>query len=162
MDGVDRPDTQRNGIRDSPVDRLTVPDAADLLGVTQSAVRKRIQRGTIAWDKDEEGRIFVYVDPSEVSPETGEDTSRDTAAGQSRDELLDVYREQVDFLRRELERKDAILMSLTQRIPELEPAQEPRETPVSASGERGGTDVPPEQEKRSSWWHRVFGLENIA
>ena len=157
MNGVDRVDTQGNGRRDGPVDRLTVPAAADLLGVTQSAVRKRIQRGTIPWDKDEEGRIFVYVDPSEVSPETDEDTSRDTAVGQSRDGLLEVYREQVDFLRRELERKDAILMSLTQRIPELEPAREPRESDVSASDGPVEGDVPPEQDKPvSGWWRRLF------
>ena len=131
-----------NGREDSPVDRVTVPEAADLLGVTQSAVRKRIQRGTIPWDKDEEGRIFVYVDPSDAGPETDKDTSRDTAAGQSLDELLEVYREQVDFLRRELERKDTIIMSLTQRIPELEPVQEPREAP--------------EQEQRRSWLSRFF------
>jgi hypothetical protein len=163
MDGVDNVDTQSNGREDSPVDRMTVPAAADLLGVTQSAVRKRIQRGTIPSDKDEEGRIFVYVDPSEASPETGEDTSRDTAAGQSRDELLAVYREQVDFLRRELERKDAILMSLTQRIPELEASPEPRESPASASEERTGTQTPSgnqSQEKRPSWWRRFFGLEH--
>jgi excisionase family DNA binding protein len=147
-----------NGGRDGPVDRITVTEAADLLGVTQSAIRKRIQRGTIPWDKDEEGRIFVYVDPSEASSETAEDKSRDTAEGQSRDELLEVYREQVDFLRRELERKDAILLSLTQRIPELDAASEPRESGVSASEGRGGADdVPPEPEKPVSWWRRLFG-----
>ena len=142
MDRIDGAHAEGNGREDSPVDRVTVPEAADLLGVTQSAVRKRIQRGTIPWDKDEEGRIFVYVDPSDAGPETGEDTSRDTAAGQSLDELLEVYREQVDFLRRELERKDTIIMSLTQRIPELEPVQEPREAP--------------EQEQRRSWLSRFF------
>ena len=145
-----------NGRRDSPVDRITVPEAADLLGVTQSAVRKRIQRGTIPWDKDEEGRIFVYVDPSEVGPETGEDTSRDTVAGQSQDELLEVYREQVDFLRRELERKDTIIMSLTQRIPELERAQEPRDPPETATEETAKGSEASEKEQRRSWLYRFF------
>ena len=157
MDRIDRVYAEGNGREDSPVDRVTVPEAADLLGVTQSAVRKRIQRGTIPWDKDEEGRIFVYVDPSEGSPETGEDTSQDTVAGQSRDELLEVYREQVDFLRRELERKDTIIMSLTQRIPELEPVQEPREAPETVTKATGNsTDVPPEQNQRRSWLSRFF------
>jgi hypothetical protein len=156
MDGVDNVDTQSNGREDSPVDRLTVPAAADLLGVSQSAVRKRIQRGTIPWDKDEEGRIFVYVDPSEASPETEEDTSRDTAAGQSRDELLAVYREQVDFLRRELERKDAILMSLTQRIPELEATSEPRDTSETAIEAGDKRAKPSEAEQHRSWLYRFF------
>jgi hypothetical protein len=161
MDRVDNVDTQSNGSEDSPVDRMTVPDAADLLGVTQSAVRKRIQRGTIPWDKDEEGRIFVYVDPSESSPETGEEVSRDSEVGQSRDEILQVYREQVDFLRRELERKDAILMSLTQRIPELEATSEPRVAPDTGSDLKPGVDPQGDDagaEKGVSrpWWRRIF------
>jgi hypothetical protein len=141
-----------NGSRDSPVDRITVPEAAELLGLTQSAVRKRIQRGTIPWDKDAEGRIYVYVDPSE----TGGDESRDTLAGRSRDEVLQLYKEQVDFLRRELERKDTIIMSLTQRIPELEPAPEPREPPDTATEEIVKGDAPPGQQKRRSWLSRFF------
>src|SRR3954466_4215185 len=55
-----------NGRHDRTRDRVTVPDAANLLGVSQSAVRKRIQRGTVPWDKDDEGRIYVYVDPTET------------------------------------------------------------------------------------------------
>lgn len=122
-----------NGSRDRPVDRVTVPEAADLLGVTQSAVRKRIQRGTIPWDKDGEGRIFVYVDPTETSPGTVDDDSRHTPPGRSRDELLGAYRDQIDFLCGELQRKDTIIMSLTQRIPELEAAPEPRPEPRGSS-----------------------------
>jgi len=45
--------------RDRPVDRMTVPEAAEALGVTQSAIRKRVQRGSIHWDKDHEGRVYV-------------------------------------------------------------------------------------------------------
>jgi hypothetical protein len=146
------------------VERVTVPEAAELMGVTQSAVRKRMQRGTIPWDKDGEGRIYVYVDPSETSPGTGKDRARDKATGQSRDELLEAYREQVDFLRRELERKDTLLMSLMQRIPELEAPSEPREAsekgpedPVwgSTRDEQQESSEPPKR----SWWREFFGLE---
>ncbi len=139
---------ESNGRRDGPVDRMTVPEAAELLGVTQSALRKRIQRGTIPWDKDEEGRIYVYVDPSETSPETEEDKSRD--------ELLEAYREQVDFLRRELERKDTIIMSLTQRIPELEPVSEPQNVPERDSAGPGEGETPPEAVRPRSWLYRFF------
>ena len=96
-----------------------MPEAAELLGVTQSAVRKRIQRGTILWHKDDEGRLYVYVDRSETWPETEEDKLRNTPSGQSRDELLEAYREQVEFLYQELERKDAIITSLARRMPGL-------------------------------------------
>ena len=70
-------------------------------------------------------------------------------------------------MRRESERKDAIIMQMAQanaalaaRVPELEAAPEPRESDVSASEERGGDGaVPPEgqgREKPSSWWHRLI------
>ena len=146
---------RRDEPRVDPVDRLTVPEAAELLGVTQSAVRKRVQRGTIPWDKDEEGRLYVYLDPSETSFQTDEDKSRETSSGRSRDELLEVYREQVEFLRRELERKDTIIVSLTQRLPELEAAPEPR----NASGAlTQAVDTPAEPEQRRSWLYRfLFG-----
>jgi excisionase family DNA binding protein len=136
---------------------MTVTEAAEMLGVTQSAIRKRIQRGTIPWDKDAEGRVYVYVDPSEERPETGDSWSRDPVPGQSRDDLLEAYKEQVEFLRQELERKDTIIMSLTQRIPELEAAPEPRESPETVSPEMEGVETPIAEEKPvSSWWHRLF------
>jgi hypothetical protein len=151
--------------RDRPVDRVTVPEAAEMMGVTQSAIRKRVQRGTIPWDKDSEGRIYVYVDPSETRPETGEDRARDTVTGQSRDEVLEAYKDQVEFLRRELERKDTLLMSLMQRIPELEAPSERQRSPETAAEEPYSTHAPPEGQdqqhpvERLSWWRRFFGLE---
>ena len=39
------------------MDRVTVVEAAARLGVKEQAIRKRIQRGTIAHDKDDDGRI---------------------------------------------------------------------------------------------------------
>lgn len=145
--------------RDVTWDKIAVPEAAKILGVTQSAVRKRIQRGTIPWDKDAEGRVYVYVDPFEGRPETKGSESRDTASGQSRDQILEVYREQVEFLRQELERKDTIIMSLTQRIPELEATPETRESPAAATDEPEKPMVTPDQEKlseRRSWLYRFF------
>src|SRR5215210_8185418 len=123
-----------NASRDRPVDRVTVPEAAEMMGVTQSAIRKRVHRGTIPWDKDHEGRIYVYVDPSEMSPETRGGKARDTSAGQSRDELLEAYRDQVEFLRRELERKDTIIMSLMQRIPNWKPLRGHRSARYACRG----------------------------
>lgn len=150
--------------RDYPMDRMTVSEASETLRVTQSAIRKRIQRGTIPWDKDDEGRIYVYVDSSETSHETAEDKSQDLVSGPSRGELVNELRDQVDFLRRELERKDTLLMSLMQRIPELEPTREPQQAPTRPEDAPVGTEDQPffgrgqgEGEKRS-WWRRFFGF----
>jgi hypothetical protein len=162
---VDGRDMNGNASRDRPVDRVTVPEAAEMMGVTQSAIRKRVHRGTIPWDKDHEGRIYVYVDPSELSPETRGGKARNTSTGQSRDEVLEAYRDQVEFLRRELERKDTLLMSLMQRVPKLELATdsstEIQEPPVSPSAEAGKGTVPEQQQpsQRRSWWRAFFGLE---
>jgi hypothetical protein len=159
---LDGENLRDDGFRDSPMDRVTVPEAADILGVTQSAVRKRIQRGTIPWDKDEDGKTLVYVDTSETSHGTETSKSRDASQGQSRDEVLEVYRDQVEFLRRELERKDTLLMSLMQRVPELEAAPEPRNAPeafAEGAADNRGDDLPPEPQEpleRRSWLHRFF------
>lgn len=159
-----KPEGNHGESRDVQWDRMTVTEAAEMLKVTQSAIRKRIQRDTIPWDKDTEGRVYVYVDTFEDRPETGDSKSRDFVPGQSRDELLEAYKEQVEFLRQELERKDTIIMSLTQRIPELESISEPREAPERVSEERGGAAAPSpdEAEKPISWWRRFFGFKNPA
>jgi hypothetical protein len=55
-----------------------------------------------------------------------------------------------------------IIAALTRRIPELEPAQEPREGHVTESDEADKSTAPPEQQEpsqRRSWWRAFFGLE---
>jgi hypothetical protein len=76
-------------------------------------------------------------------------------------------RQKVEYLQRELEvrneelrRKDTIIMSLTQRIPELEPARniasESRESTVTATEESQGKDQVPRDAETLSWWRRIF------
>src|SRR5215208_5688265 len=147
-------ETGQDGQQDSPqdvFDKLTVAQAANRLGVTQDAVRKRIARGTIRHEKNKEGRIFVYLDTFETESKTDQDNERDaeskTVSDADQDKYTRSLEDQIDFLRRELERKDTIIMSLTQRIPELEASPEPREGHVTASEEAAeGTMAPPEQE----------------
>ena len=147
---------ENDASRDSHVDRVTVTEAAHLLGVTQSAVRKRIQRGTIPWDKDAEGRIFVYVTPSE----TGRDENSVASLGQPRDELVAELRDQIEFLRGELDRKDTLLMSLMQRIPELEASAELQKASGMALEGSDRGEAPPSDSQgsspRRSWLVRFF------
>ncbi len=137
------------------MDRITVREAADRLGVTPDAIRQRIKRGTIRHDKGEDGLTYVYLTPSATVTESSADT-HDRGVTEA---LLRTYEDQIQFLRAELERKDAILMSLTQRIPELESAPEPREAPETASeagdvGDKPRLDTP--EAERQPWWRRWF------
>jgi len=158
--------TSHDGPRDSRIERLSVPEAAERLGISASAVRKRVERGNLPADKDDDGRLFVYLDTEEVRRATVRDTSHEKGS-LGFDELLEELREQNMFLREELatrneelRRKDTILMTMAQRIPELEP-REPQEGPVRASESASSTPPPPEQQEGSErpWWRRFFGLE---
>src|SRR5215213_4367521 len=45
-----------------PTERVSVPQAADHLGTTVDAIRKRVQRGTIPHEKDPDGRVWILLD----------------------------------------------------------------------------------------------------
>src|SRR5215216_1185613 len=98
--------------------RLDVKQAAQVLGVSTDAIHKRVRRGTLDSDKDEDGRVYVYLDHDLADDlDDGYTTDR-------RDVHVSSLEDQIQFLRRELERKDTIIMTMAQRIPELEPAPE--------------------------------------
>jgi uncharacterized coiled-coil protein SlyX len=155
--GKDRTD------RPSPdLDRLTVAQAAHALGISQDAVRKRIVRGTIPNDRDESGRVFVYLSSSETVHKTDRDTMQDDATKTVQDAYIRSLEDQIAFLRQELERKDRILLNLTERIPELEAPSEARESPQTVDEEperaepqsaAGGAQ---EGAQPRSWWRRMF------
>jgi hypothetical protein len=42
--------------------RLTVSEAAENLQISEDAVRKRVQRGTLRHDKTLDGHVYVYLD----------------------------------------------------------------------------------------------------
>jgi excisionase family DNA binding protein len=147
--------------------RATVEEAAKLLGTSENAIRKRIERGTLHSEKVEGVRYVLLVDGN--MPEHATDAAGGSASDMSHDMALmqahlDSMQEQVGYLKsvvqtrdEELRRKDHIIAALTERIPELEPASngssEPREASQTASEEASGTPPPP------SWWKRFFGLE---
>jgi hypothetical protein len=144
------------------LDRLTVAQAADALNISQDAVRKRIARGTIPHDRDETGRVHVYLSPSETVHKTVQDTGQDDATKTVQDAYIRSLEDQIAFLRRELERKDTILLNLTERIPELEAPSEARESPQTAE-EQQGRGLPrsatgeAQEGVQRPWWRRLFG-----
>ena len=42
--------------------RMTMREAADLLGVSKEAIRKRVVRGTLPSEVGEDGRRYVYIE----------------------------------------------------------------------------------------------------
>ena len=148
--------------------RYTVQEAAEVLGTSVDAVRGRIRRGTLDSLKAD-GVVYVLLDPTNRERQsdkttTDADEKRQQTGDQS--ELVAELRGQIDWLRREVERKDTILMQMAQRIPELEPAREeprePREVPVSSSEETDRGKADQEQQEptqRRSWWRQFFGLQ---
>ena len=160
--------------------RVTVQEAARLLDTSVEGVRSRIKRGTLAKEKDTDGTVYVLLDLDQASPggaqpsPVGDQTSAratDRAAIDARtNELIEELRAQNEHLRNELavrndelRRKDTILMTMAQRIPELEPAREPaskpRESRVPHSDESAGAQEPREhaEPERRSWWKKLFG-----
>jgi hypothetical protein len=163
-------DGRQDGRQDGPgrgALRLTVPQAAERLGITQDAVRKRVKRGYIEWDKDDGGRLYVWVDPTETLKETSSSTSSGTSGETSgetsqdvnEDVLLDyvqTLKDRIRHLEEESRRKDHLLAAALERIPAIEEApSEMRDGHETASEKPSKAEVPPEQEKRS-WWRRLF------
>ena len=136
--------------------RVTVQDAAKILGVTEHAIRQRLYRGTLTSEKDEDRRVLVLLDQdAHESPD--ESPARDSH------EIIEMLNDQVSFLRAQLVSRDQelaemrrLLAGALERIPELEAPQVRRESPVTPSEPRSDTQAPPEPERRS-WWRRLFG-----
>jgi hypothetical protein len=150
--------------------RYTVHEAALLLGLSVEAVRKRAERGKLDSIKDEDGtrHILMDIDQTKSGPNPVNDQTEVIEALQAQIEFLreELAARNVEIRRREEEhreesrRRDHIVAALTERIPELEPASEPREGPSEAhDGAEQGDDAPsaPQPSERS-WWRRFFGV----
>jgi excisionase family DNA binding protein len=135
--------------------RVTVQEAARLLGISEGAVRARIHRGTLETERDS-GTVYVRLNADDTANERTEQS-----------ELVQTLREYNAALERQLnaERESSaelrrIVAGLVQRIPELEAPSEPRESPETSAEPPANTAAPPEAgepAERRPWWRRVFG-----
>ncbi len=140
--------------------RVSVYEAARILGVTVDAIRKRIQRGTIPYERDD-GRVWVLLEAAGTLPDEGQRDYRPAT------DLIDELREQVRHLREMLDeerdarrRADMIIAQLARtntalagRVPELDsepviPEQLPPRSPAESQDD-------PEVRKESRW-RRLF------
>jgi|SRR5215204_745128 len=137
--------------------KVTVTEAAQLLGLSAEAVRSRVQRGTLKSTK-EKGTVYVLLDADQAHPNGHESATQTDARARldgDQTKFIASLESQIEWFKREVERKDTIIMTMAQRIPELEQAQEPRESPITASDEQvKGADSSSDR----SWLRRFFGL----
>ena len=161
---------------DQSVERLSVAEAAEALGVTRDAIHKRIKRDSIKHEKGEDGRFYVFVDTSTSELDESVDKSNDEFKVEVLERLIEGQEDRIAFLEREMERRGdetarlhQIVAGLTQanarlasRVPELEA---PREAPEAAetveeepeaSEPRSATAGPQTASQGRPWWRRVF------
>ena len=136
------------------VERLSVAEAAEALGVTRDAIHKRINRGTIEHEKGEDGRFYVFVDTSTEGLGASTDMSVDKSKVEALERLIDSQHDRIAFLERELDRRGDettrlhhIVAGLTQanaqlsaRVPELEASQEATDAAETVEAEPEGTE----------------------
>jgi hypothetical protein len=157
--GTDRSD------QPASVRRLTVAEAAQVLGISAEAVRGRIRRDTLPVER-EGGTVYVLVDhPAEGR--TTDDQPRTTSdqPGDRTDLLIAELQDRVRSLEEANRENRRIIAALTQRIPAIEAPPEPSEAPESGGDEQQGrgpapdTGSPQEGTERRSWWRTFFGFE---
>ena len=137
-----------------PEQRLTVPEAAEALGVTSEAVRTRIQRGTLRSAR-EGGRVFVLLDSDRTQPNTDRTSDQTTLVGELRDRVAFLEAE-LKIRTEENRRKDHLLAAALERIPAIEAPESP-ETPSEAGPNAQAPSEPETPAEVRPWWRRVFG-----
>jgi hypothetical protein len=152
-------------VEDSTAGRwLDVNSAADELGVSTDAVRKRISRGTLRSDR-KDGTVRVWLDGG--GTEAGREAQVDDGA------LVEVLKEQAEYLREQLaeerearRRADTIIARLTQanaslaaRVPELEAPSERRDEPETVEEE---PEDPEGAEGAETWSATVEAQDELS
>jgi hypothetical protein len=146
-------------------DRMNIPDAARHLGISEGALRQRINRDTIEHEKDADGRVYVFIPRAHDQPHMVQGD-----AG-----VIEILKDQVEYLRQQLEqereanRENRRLLALQlEHMRALEPPREsspePRESATERSEGVSSTNMPSssqeptsrEEPDRRSWWRRWF------
>ncbi len=147
--------------------RVTVIEAASILGITPDAVRSRLRRGTLHKETSEDGTVYVRLDTEGLA---GLNDQTTVAYINELKSEIDYLKETVAKRDEEIRRRDNLLAAALERIPhQLEaPPSEARESPESAekasdsNTPRSVTEGPqeptarPQEEEQQSWWRRPF------
>ena len=159
--GEDRSQTSRQ--------RVTVAQAAEILGVTVEAVRGRIKRKKLEHERHS-GTVYVLL-PADQMPtgrQPGDDQTTDqpqsdsTALISAKDETIATLRDQLEAERQAHAEARRLLMAALERIPpQLEAPSEARESPETAEEASERAELRPDtvesqESVQRPWWRRVF------
>jgi hypothetical protein len=150
--------------------RATIQEAALIMGVSEGAIRKRVKRNTLRRDKDEAGRIYVYLDGTTLGATRRVDEGVDEVPHPDSSALSEMHA-RIESLERQLEQANdrdrenrRIIAALTSRIPKLPAPRGEDSSPSEPLGAPGPRESPFTEEERPqggaqprSWWRRVIG-----
>jgi chromosome segregation ATPase len=83
--------------------RASVAQAAQMLGISEGAVRKRVERGKLRAEHDNAGRLIVYLDAT--TTDATHDTTHDRPRQSRGDRYTRSLEEQVEYLRGQLDQE---------------------------------------------------------
>jgi hypothetical protein len=147
-----------------------------VLRISEGAVRKRVTRGTLKHEKEQDGRIYVYLD---AGARRGVDGGQDRGVDPNNNALISQLTDEVAYLRDENRRKDEIIMQQAMTMRQLSAAppqgasespetveEEPdRAEPLSATeGAQESTELSQQRDgwlapvDKLPWWQYVLGL----
>ena len=137
---------------------LPIAAAAQRLGISDNALRKRIRRGSVAAAKGADDRWYIFL-PDAADQATDRATGQAAAGspGQGADlaPLVSALQDEVGWLREQLAHKDGAILSLAARVADLAdrvPALPPGQGAPVAHG--GAADAAAGAGARVPWWQR--------
>jgi hypothetical protein len=130
-------------MQDVNMERVSIPEAARRLGVTQDTVRRRIRKGELTAYQEPRPQGYVWsVDIPEEKLSSEEPSYPDFKEEKNDVQLL---REMMELLREELKTKDRQLEAREREVQELH---------VLLQQAQAALPVPKEDHK--SWWRRLW------
>jgi hypothetical protein len=147
-------------------ERVSVPQAADHLGTTVDALRKRVQRGTIPHERDRDGRVWILLDTGRPRQDTGQDTEQPQS---DPDVLISEMRAHNETLREQLQAERQahaearrIIAGLVERIPAIEAPSGERESPETVEEASESAQPHPatggaQEDVQRPWWRKLIG-----
>ncbi len=129
----------------TPTRRLTVSEAAGVLGISVEAVRGRAKRDSLKSERAEDGTVYVFVPGGRTRPDYD----------QPNDQTLMVTRleDEVAFLRDQVRRQQEIIAQQAVTMRQLSaPPESPESTVVDQEEEPPTEAGGPQNQSSRPWW----------